>query len=185
MRKNKCCKKSSTCDNTTTYGFCCPKYPKCCCVKENCIPIYYPNNCKYPNITSCDPCSPCPPCPPRPLCPPCSQYPPCFPPQCGTKYTSNNTIIVTSSTLNVNSPNVYICNPSSSNIILTLPLISSLGLCSYTKMFVISNISPTYTVSINPTIGDNLTQMPLTLNQGESATLYSVYISSGSYWVIA
>lgn len=185
MKKNKCCKKSSSSDETTSYGYCCPKYPKCCCVKENHTPIYYPNNCKYPCVTQCPPYPSRPPylCPPQ--CSPCPPYTPFPPSQCETKYTSNNSIIVSSSTLSANSPNIYICNPVNADIILTLPQISSLSSYSYTKMFVISNISPTYTVSINPTVGDTLTQAPLILSQGDSATLYSVFMSSGSFWVVA
>ena len=187
MGKNKCCKKSSSsrCDesrsslscysSSSTYGFCCPKYPKCCCVKDKCTPIYYPNNCvgQYP----CNPSNPCPPFP----CPPF----PCPPTQCGTKYTSSNTKITTSSALGTSTPNVLICEPTSTDIILTLPVISSLSSCGYTKMFVISNISPTYTVSVITTAPDSLTQSTIVLNQFESVTLYSVYMSSGSHWVVA
>jgi len=200
-KKTNCCKKKSSkhgCDDSSnsltsdssfsssTYGFCCPKYPKCRCVVNKCAPIYYPNNCvgqyPYPQpITqSCPPFSPCPPFP----CPPCPPFP-CPPTQCGLKYTSNNNIITSSSTLNVNSPNVFICNPSS-DIILTLPQISSLSSCGYTKMFVISNISSTYTVTINPAAGDNLTNNTISvLGEGDSITLYSVNVSGGAYWVVA
>jgi len=191
MGKNKCCKKSSSlrcdesssstsCSSSSTYGFCCPKYPKCCCVKDKCAPIYYPNNCvgKYP----CNPClPPCPPpCPPYP-CPP---YP-CPPTQCGAKYTSNNSLITSNSTLTASSSNLYICNPTSADITITLPAISSLGSCCYTKMFVISNISSTNTVTI-ATTGDSLTNPSVSpLVQGESVTLYSVNVSGGAYWVVA
>ena len=190
MGKNKCCKKSSSfkCDDSSsssiscssysssTYGFCCPKYPKCGCVVNKCAPIYYPNNCvgQYP-------CNPCPsPCPPYP-CPP---YP-CPPTQCGVKYTSNTSIITSNTTLNANSQNVYICNPTSANITITLPAISSLSSCGFNKMFVISNISASYTVSIT-TSGDSLTNNSLsTLSQGDSITLYSVNVPGGAYWVVA
>lgn len=186
MGKNKCCKKSSSkcfessssssCySSSSTYGFCCPKYPKCCCVKDKCAPIYYPNNCvgQYP-------CNPCP-----PLCPPpCPPFP-CPPTQCGTKYTSSNTKITTSSALSTSTQNVLICEPASADITLTLPAISSLSSCGYTKMFVISNISSTYDVNVITTAPDSLTQSAIVLSQGESVTLYSVYMSSGSYWVVA
>jgi hypothetical protein len=183
MGKNKCCKKSSSlrCDETSscyssssTYGFCCPKYPKCCCVKDKCAPIYYPNNCvgQYP----CNPCPP--PCPPYP-CPP---YP-CPPTQCGPKYTSSNTKTTTSSALSISTPNVLICDPSA-DITLTLPAISTLSSCSYTKMFVISNVSIN-AVTVSPTAPDSLTNSGITLNQGDCVTLYSVYMSTGSYWVVA
>lgn len=194
MGKTKCCKKKSSsicyddssssstsyqnnsCSSSSNKHRCCPKYPKCLCPVNKCAPIYYPNNCvgQYP----CNPCNPCNPY--KPLCPPF----PCAPLQCGTKYTSNNTIITTDSTLNVNSPNVFISNPSSANITLTLPLISGLGSCGYTKMFVISNISSVYTVSISVSAGDSLTRTPISLGSGDSIILYSVYISSGSYWVV-
>ena len=50
MGKTKCCKKKSSCinfDNSTSSSssisksYCCPKYPKCHCVVDNCAPIYY------------------------------------------------------------------------------------------------------------------------------------------------
>ena len=195
MGKIKCCKKKSSCINyndssssshtnshaacvTSSSSFtnsrCCPKYPKCCCVINKCAPIYYPNNYvgQYPCIPS-NPCNPCNPCiPPYPLS------------QCGIKYTSSNTIITNDSTLSVNSQNVFICNPTT-NITLTLPSISSLGSCGYTKMFVISNISSTNTVSFSANVPDTLTTSPIVLGNGDSVTLYSVYISTGSYWVVA
>jgi len=184
MGKNKYCKKSSSssssssnCEesySSSTYGFCCPKYPKCCCIKDKCAPIYYPNNCigQYP-------CNPC-----RPPCP--SPYPsyPCPPTQCGTKYTSSNTIITTSSALSISTQNVLICNPIVADITLTLPAISTLSPCSYTKMFVISNISPTYNVNVITTAPDNLTTS-INLTPQKTITLYSVYMNSGSYWVVA
>lgn len=181
MGKNKCCKKSSSsnsssCSSSSTYGFCCPKYPKCYCVVNKCAPIYYPNNSvgQYP----CNPCPP--PCPPIP-CPPF----PCPPSQCGAKYTSSNTKITSSSALAISTQNVLICEPASANITLTLPAISTLSSCGYIKMFVISNISSSYDVNVIATTPDSLTQTSITLSQGESVTLYSVYMASGSYWVIA
>ncbi len=170
----KCCQKKSSyncCDNSSSssYGFCCTKYPKCKCTINKCAPIYYPNNCvgKYP-------CPP--PCPP--LCPP-----PYCPTQCGTKYTSNNSIITSSTTLNSSSQNVYICN-SSANITITLPAISSLSACGFTKMFVISNIS-SFNVEIITT-GDSLTNSSAsTLTTGNTITLYAVNVLGGAYWVVA
>jgi hypothetical protein len=191
MGKTKCSKKKASCINyddssssSTSYSsssnscssslsskYCCPKYPKCYCVVNKCAPIYYPNNCvgQYP----CNPCNPCNP-----------YRPPCPPSQSSLKYTSSNTIITTDSALTINSPNVFVCNPSSANITLTLPLISSLASCGYIKMFVISNISSTYSVDIIVSAGDNLTTSSVTLTQGQCVTLYADYISSGSYWVV-
>ena len=191
MGKKNCCKKkkslSTDCESSSStsssssctissYKSCCPKYPKCYCIKDKCAPIYYPNNCvgQYP----CNPCKPS--CPPYP-CPP---YP-CPTTQCGTKYTANTSIITSNTTLGVNSQNVYICNPTSSNINITLPAISSLGSCSFTKMFLISNISATYDVNII-TSGDSLTNpSAATLSQGDSISLYAVNVSGGAYWVVA
>ena len=197
MGKNKCCKKSSSskCDDTyssstscssSTYGLCCPKYPKCYCVENKCAPIYYPNNCvgQYP----CNPCRPqCPPnsCPPYPCPPyPCPPFP-CPPSQCGAKYTANTSIITSNTNLNANSQNVYICNPTTTDITITLPAISSLSSCGYNKMFIISNISASNTVTII-TSGDSLTNSSLSiLSQSDSITLYSVNVPGGAYWVVA
>lgn len=193
MGKNKCCKKSSTsmcndssssssCTSSSTYGYCCTKYPKCYCIKNKCAPIYYPNNCvgNYP-------CNPCPPPCPAPCPQPCPPYPcppyPCPPTQCGLKYTANTSIITSNTTLNVNSQNVYICNPTSA-ITITLPPISSLSSCGGTKMFVISNIS-TENITIS-TSGDSLTNSSKsTLSPNDTITLYSVNIPGGAYWVVA
>lgn len=187
MGKNKYCKKSSSsrCDDSSsstscyssssTYGFCCPKYPKCCCIKDKCAPIYYPNNCvgQYP----CNSCPP--PCPPYP-CP--SPYPPS---QCGLKYTANTSILTSNANLNANSQNVYICNPTTSVITITLPAISTLSSCGGTKMFVISNISTSFNVNIS-TSGDSLTNpSAATLSPSETITLYAVNVPGGGYWVVA
>lgn len=188
---------SSSSSSSTSFVYCCKKYPKC-----KCSPIYYPNKCDpYP----CNPCLPkscppypCPPnpnpypypCPPNPYpCPPnpCGPCPPYPYPQntCGTPYTSNSNIITSDTTLSSTSPNVNICNPVSSNITITLPSIpSGLLCCRYNKMFVISNISSTNTVTISVASGDSLTSS-VSLSQGDSVTLYSVYISTGSYWIVA
>lgn len=187
-RKFKCDSTSLSSCSSSSNSFinCCKKYPKC-----KCAPIYYPNNCNpYP----CGPCSPNP-CPPNPCppnfclpnpCGPCPPYPICPPPNCGTSYTSNPTIITTSSSLTSSTQNINICNPTS-DITLTLPNIASgLQSCGYKKMYVISNISANNTVTILPTVSDVLTNTSLILNSGESATLYSVYIgpSSTNYWVV-
>lgn len=191
MGKKNCCKKKSSsfiCDSSSSssctissYKYCCPKYPKCYCVKDKCAPIYYPNNCigQYP----CNPCKP--PCPP--LCPPysCPPYP-CIPNQCGAKYTSNTSIITSNTTLTYNSQNVYICNPTTTDITITLPAISSLGSCGFTKMFVISNLSTSSNDVLISTTGDSLTNSSAsTLSPGDSITLYSVNVSGGAYWVVA
>lgn len=188
MGKKNCCKKMS-CDLTSSSDctkssikYCCTKYPKCYCVKEKCSPIYYPNNCvgQYP----CNPCNPCKPYNPCNPCNPCLPNP-CFPSQCKTSYTANTSIITSNTVLNANSQNVYICNPTSSDITITLPSISSLGSCCFTKMFVISNISPSFTTTI-VTNGDSLTNPSKSiLSQNETITLYSVNVSGGAYWVVA
>lgn len=191
MGKKNCCKKSSSsfrCDESTssstscssysssTYGHCCPKYPKCRCVVNKCAPIYYPNNCvgQYP-------CNPCPPTP----CPP---YP-CPPAQCGLKFTTSGS--TTSSTnLTATSPNVNIYSTIQT---IQLPAITSLSSCGYTKMFVLSNLS-TSTGSLTINTGTSTYGQDLfingtstnTLATGLTITLYSVYVPNAtSYWVIA
>ena len=199
MGKTKCCKKSSStkCDDSSSsssYGHCCPKYPKCYCVRDKCAPIYYPNNTigQYP----CNPCRPpqCPPynpynhCPPYNPCNPCPPLP-CPPTQCGAKYTSNNTLISSDSTLSASSSNVYICDPPASGLTITLPAISSLGSCCYTKMFVISNIDVSGNagnVIISVAAVDTLSNTSATpILPNTTVTLYSVNISGGAYWVVA
>ena len=56
-------------------------------------------------------------------------------------------------------------------------------------MFVISNLSTptptsTGTITIVPSLTDSFTTTLQSLNPGDSVTLYSVYISTGSYWVV-
>ena len=201
MGKNKCCKKSSSskCDDysssstscslysSSTYGFCCPKYPKCGCVVNKCAPIYYPNNCvgQYP----CNPCPPNP-CPPYPCPPyPCPPYP-CPPTQCGVKFTTSGS--TTSSTnLTATSPNVNIYSTIQT---IQLPAITSLSSCGYTKMFILSNLSTsTGSLTINTgtsTFGQDLFTNngtnTYTLTVGQTLTIYSVYVPNAtSYWVFA
>jgi hypothetical protein len=199
MGKNKCCKKSSTlkCDesssscSSSTYGSCCPKYPKCCCVKDVCAPIYYPNN--YVSQYPCNPCKPqCPPlCPPRcpPLCPPypCPPYP-CPPSQCAPTYTSYSSILAGSliSFNLLSNYTLFIVNPTDVSGNLFLPSITSLSSCSYNKMFVISNIS-TQTIILNPssttTTTDNINgQSSVIIAPNSSVNVYSSYISGVGYW---
>ena len=180
---------SSNCNSSSSSVYCCAKYPKC-----KCAPIYYPNN-QYP----CNPYpnnlyryntpyngyypNPCnqypPPCPPA--CPPPCPAPPNT---CGNLYTSNNTLIASSTTFTASTPNVNICNITAS-ITITLPSIpNQLSCCLYNKMFIISNLSTStasQTVSVVPT-GDTITSTVI-LAPGETVTLYSVYISTGSYWI--
>jgi len=194
MGKNKCCKKtssskcdesssssSSTCCSSSTYGFCCPKYPKCCCTKDKCAPVYYPNNCvgQYP----CNPCKP--PCPPYPC--PCPPYP-CYPTQCAPTYNSYSSIVAGSSiSFNLlSSYTLFIVNPTDSSGNLYLPAITSLSLCCYNKMFVISNIS-SETIVLNPstttTTTDNINgQSSVTIGPNSSVNVYSSYISGVGYW---
>jgi len=186
MGKNKCCKKSSSfkCDDSSnsstscssysssTYGFCCPKYPRCGCVVNKCAPIYYPNNCvgQYP-------CNPCPP------------YP-CPPTQCGVKYNTSGS--TTSSTnLTATSPNTNIYSTTQT---IQLPAITSLSCCGYTKMFILSNLSTsTGSLTINTgtsTFGQDLFtnngSNTYTLSSGQTLTIYSVYVPNAtSYWVVA
>lgn len=186
MGKNKCCKKSSStrCDSSSsscsssTYGFCCPKYPKCYCTRDKCAPIYYPNNCvsQYP----CNPC-PLPPCPPFPPFP-------CPPSPCAPTYTSYSSI-VTGSTISFNllsNYTLFITNPTDSNGNLYLPSITSLSSCSYNKMFVISNISSEF-ITINPstttTTTDNINGLSsIIIGPNSSVNIYSSYIGGVGYW---
>ncbi len=193
---NDCNSSSSSCYSSNTFTNCCRKYPKCkCSFKNKCSPIYYPNNCvgNYPCPSPCPPypCSPCPPCPP--LCPPpCPPYP--CPPQpfCGTPYTAS-TSVNTSTTVSLvsSSPNVNIF--SSSGATITLPAISSLACCKYTKMFVISNISSgsiTLNASISTNGQDGFASSSIsstsTVLTNTTVTLYAVYIPGGqNLWIIA
>jgi hypothetical protein len=198
---------SSNCNpcssSSSSFVVCCKKYPTC-----KCAPIYYPNNCN-PSPYPCNPCAPkyCPPypCPPNPCgpyppnpcgpyppnpynpCGPCPPYPvPCPPNQISTPYTSyNNLITATTTTLTTSSPNVNICNTPAGGISINLPTITS----GCNKMFVISNLSTSSgNVTINTYTGssDIFTSSTFTpLNAGDSVTLYSVFTSGGSYWVVA
>ena len=191
-KKSGCCKKSSStkCDDSSsssscssysssTYGYCCTKYPKCRCIVNKCAPIYYPNNSvgQYP----CNPCKP--PCPPYP-CPP---YPvPTTP--CSPTYNSYNSII-TGSPVSFNllsQYTLYIVNTTDSSGNLYLPSITSLSACSYNKMFVISNIGY-FTITINPstttTTTDNINGLiSITISPYSSVNVYSSYISGVGYW---
>lgn len=198
---SKCCDSSSSSSSSSdcftsssSYPKCCYKYPKCkCSYKNTCVPTYYPNNCvgNYPQCPPpCPPSNnyPCNPCPPYP-CPPYPCNPSTY---CGTPYTSSGAINTSAtSTLSASSPNVNIFNGT--NTVVTLPAISSLGCCKYTKMFIISNINETSLtinagVSINGQDGFATTPINIsfTLVPDSSVTLYAVYIPGGqSLWVIA
>ena len=193
-KKSNCCKKKSTstsncCDDSSssscsssrsssTYGFCCTKYPKCHCVVNKCAPIYYPNNC-----VGQLPCNPCRPPYPSPYPPPC---PP--PAQCSPTYNSYN-VIITGSPISFNlfaQYTLYIVNPIDTSGNLYLPAISSLGVCCYNKMFIISNIS-SYTITINPsqttTTTDGINGLSsMQIPQNSSVSIYSSYISNIGYW---
>lgn len=170
---------------SSTYGYCCTKYPKCHCVKNKCVPIYYPDNCvgKY----QCNPYPP--PCP--------SPYPPPYPPpcpspyistQCSPLYNSYNSIIVGSNiTFNLLSQyTLYIINPTDTSGNIYLPAINTLSTCCYNKMFVISNISSN-TITINPssttTTTDNINGLTnISIPANSSVNIYSSYISGIGYW---
>lgn len=180
-RKFKCDSSSSSnscSSSSSSYGYCCNKYPKC-----KCAPIYYPNNCNpYP----CNPCVPkiCPPypCPPYP-CPPT----PCPPNPCTPAYTVNTNIGTSSTALAVTSPTVNVFNMSSTLQSVSLPAISTLSSCNYTKQFVIANqVGATNTFSIVPTTPDILNSTAITaLAAGQTVTLYAVYVPGGiSFWVV-
>ena len=204
-----CCNTSSSnCySSSSSFTSCCRKYPKCnCAYKNKCSPVYYPNNCvgNYPcppsNNYPCPPsnnypCNPCPPtpCPPYPCPPyPCPPYP-CPPATyCGTPYTSSGSVNTsTAVTLSASSPNVNIF--SSSDTTVTLPAISSLSCCKYTKMLVISNISST-TLTLSASVSTNgqdgfassLISSTYSVPSDTTVTLYAVYIPGGqNLWVIA
>lgn len=192
MGKTKCCKKSSStkCDDSSSsssYGHCCPKYPKCYCVRDKCAPIYYPNNTigQYP----CNPCRP-PQCPPYNPCNPCPPLP-CPPTQCAPTYTSYSSLITgTAISFNLLLPyTLFIINPTDSAGNLYLPAVTSLSSCCYNKMFVISNISNTFTILLNPstatTTTDNINgQQNVIINSNSSVNVYSSYINGVGYWTL-
>jgi len=192
-RKFKCdLSSSSSCDITSrslsSVINCCNKYPKC-----KCSPIYYPNKCSpypcdpckpncynpiscIPNIQGVYPAYPCPP-PPNPCVPP--------PNTCTPSYTVNTTINTSSVALAVTSPTVNVFNMSTESQIITLPSISSLSSCKYTKQFVIANqVGATNSFTIIQTSPDILTSAPISLSAGQTVTLYAVYVPNGtSFWV--
>ena len=181
---------SSNCNpcssSSSSMVYCCKKYPKC-----KCSPIYYPNNCNpypcnpcAPKICPPNPCGPCGPFPPYPPfpCPP----PPCAPNTCAPFYTSNPTIGTSSTSLAVTSPTVNLYNMATSGQTITLPAISMLGTCNYTKQFVIGNqVTSSNTFAINPTSPDGFYSTPITaLAAGQTVILYAVYVSGGtSFWI--
>lgn len=196
-RKFKCdSSSSSNCNpcssSSSSYINCCNKFPKC-----KCAPIYYPNNCNpYPYPCNPNPCAPklCPPypnpCAPN-LCPPypCPPYPynPCAPNTCAPAYTVNTSISTSSTSLAVTSPTVNVFNMSSPSQIVTLPAISTLSSCNYTKQFVIANqVGGSNTFAINPTSPDIInSNAVVSLAAGGTVTLYAVYVPSGiSFWII-
>jgi hypothetical protein len=189
-KKSKCCQKqssssslsscssfSSSSSRSSSYGYCCPKYPKCnnSCYVNKCAPIYYPNN----NIGQY-PCNPY-----RPICPP-----PCPPTtQCAPFYNSYNTIIAgTSISFNLLSAyTLFIVNPTDTSGNLYLPPISSLSSCCYNKMFVISNVSATNTITLNSSTTTTTTDSINGSNQAiispnSSVNIYSSFIAGVGYW---
>ena len=189
---------SSSCE-PSSYKPCSCKSSSCksssCFVSDKCAPIYYPNNFvgPYPCGPFPPPCPP--PCPP-PYLPPCPlPRPPCPPnfQSCGTPYTSNPIIGTSSSILlNSTSPNVNIFNTTTQSITVTLPAITTLINCNYTKMFVITNLSGSSntltisTSSLSDIFTSTGTQTSAAINSGETVTLYAVYTSQNStnYWVL-
>lgn len=190
-RKFKCdssSSSSSSCNpcssSSSSFINCCKKYPSC-----KCAPIYYPNNCNpYPY----NPCVPrnCPPfpCPPNP----CGPYPPfpcppipCPPNPCTPNYTVNTIITTSSTSLAVTSPTVNVFNMSVSSQNVTLPAISTLNSCNYTKMFVIANQSLSLnSFNVIPTSPDTIITGAISLSAGQSITLYAIYVPGGaSFWV--
>jgi hypothetical protein len=196
-RKIKCesSSSSSTC-SSSSFVYCCKKYPTC-----KCAPIYYPNNCNpnpnpNPNPYPCNPCAPkiCPPypcvtnpCVPNPCGPPYPYpYPnPCVPNSCVPAYTVNTIIGTGSTSLAVTSPTVNVFNMSLSEQLITLPQISTLSTCNYTKMFVIANqYGSSNSFSVIPTSPDTIITGPVTLFAGQTVILYAVYVPNGSsFWV--
>ena len=199
-KKSKCksscdpCSSSSSCDqcssssSSSTYGYCCNKFPKCKCEYVNkCAPIYYPNS-----YVGQYPCNPCPPRPCPPLCPP---FPPSCPPfsqNCSpynsvvTTITSDSTVALVPTSPNVN---VYVTTSTSLNIVVSLPAISSLTNCNFKKMFVLSNLSGGSSISINASGTDLLTKnssSTFVLESGRSITLYAVYTGTNTtnYWAV-
>lgn len=215
-KKIKCCQKSlaspiscnsssssSSCNSySNTQSSCCKQYPKCKCpsYKNNCLPIYYPNN--YNQYTCPPKCIPppfCPPqyaCPPKcippPFCPPqCPPYPPpCNPPQCNPFYNTNPTIITGNGTtinMSLNTAyNIWIFNPttdSSGNI--NLPDICA-SLCNSNKIFIISNISSSNTINIVPNLSNLINGIndKVIIPINTSITLYPSCISGVGYWSV-
>lgn len=183
------CNPCSSSSSSSSFVYCCKKYPKC-----KCAPIYYPNNCG-PNQYPCNPCAPrlCPPnpypCLPNP-CGPCPPFPcppyPCPPNPCTPAYTVNTSIGTSSTALAVTSPTVNVFNMSSTGQIITLPAISTLSSCNYTKQFVIANqVGATNTFGIQTTSPDILNSTPIpALAAGQTVTLYAVYVPGGtSFWI--
>ena len=176
---------SSNCNpcssSSSSFVVCCKKYPTC-----KCAPIYYPNNC-YPNSNQY-PCNPCAPklCPPYP-CGPCPPYPVPYPPNpCNPAYTVNTTINTSPIALASTSPTVNVFNMSNVSQTITLPAISTLSSCNYTKQFVISNqVNALNAFAIVPTSPDTFNSTSITaLAAGTSVTLYAVYVSGGtSFWI--
>lgn len=162
--KNKCSYSSDSDSNT-----CCNKYPKC-----KCTPIYYPER-NYPYPCQINP--PCPPYQPIPIRPnPCVPVPPL--------YTANNIIGTTSTSLSSSSPTINVFN-ASSDIIITLPPINTLSSVNYIKQFIISSHSSSIgTITPSPTAPDIIINGMVVLSPGQTATIYSVYSTSGSFWVI-
>jgi hypothetical protein len=170
---------SSSC-SSSSFIYCCNKYPKC-----KCAPIYYPE--KY-SPYPCNPCNPCNPlnpyksnyCSPNPYSPyVCPSNP------CTQAYTVNTTINTSSTALAVSSPTINVFNMSESSQTITLPAISTLSSCNYTKQFIIANqVGATHSFSIVQTSPDSLISSSITLSAGNTVTLYAVYVSGGtSFWV--
>ena len=223
-KKSKCCQKLSSsvsCGNSSSsssssslscssslsssYGYCCPQYPKCkgSCYKNKCAPIYYPNNYvgQYPSGQY--PSGPCPPkpCPPYPCSPyPCPPYPcgpnpcgpnpyppnPCNPTQCSPFYnTFPNTITPSStSTPSINNAyTLYLVNPTDASGNIVLPGVTAFVNCCYNKMFVFTNISSTNSFVLATTGTDLINGLTsIIIPPNTSVTLYSSYVGGIGYW---
>ena len=163
-----CSLSSSSCSSSSgsSYGYCCNKYPKCkgSCYNK-CAPIYYPNNCVG-----------------RVPCSPYSSYP-CPTSPCLPAYSVNTTIGTTSTALAVTSPTVNVFNMSATTQIITLPVISTLSSCNYTKQFVIANKTGA-TNSFDVISSSPDLSFSASVTSVKTITLYAVYVPSGtSFWV--
>jgi len=203
MPKN--CKKSSSssCDSSTsssssscdlsTYSSsknCCKNKCKgsCSCKYElKCTPFYNPANViyRYPNNCGLFPQNHCGPLPPNP-CPPIN---PCAP-----SYTVNSNIYYDQNiTLTAQSPTINLFSLKNSASTIQLPDISkSLSSCNFNKMFIITLIDATKTLTINSqstdTFSDNNTNS-ISISTLITITLYSTLVTDNNnvkkgIWVV-